>query len=151
MDWIIQRLKFQGRLAHGRLLGDLLGRAVIEAGSEPPELLIPVPLHAGRLRERGFNQAAEITRHVARSTRLPWDSGCVGRHKPTAAQMGLPARKRRSNVRGAFEVHAPDRIVGRHIAVIDDVVTTGSTVDELARVLKRAGAISVDVWACARA
>lgn len=151
VDWVIQRLKFQGRLAHGRLLGELLGRTVLIGEVARPDVLIPVPLHPSRLRERGFNQAAEIARHVARATGLRLDTGSVRRHKATEAQMGLPAKRRRRNVRGVFEVRVPERIAGRHIAVVDDVVTTGSTVEELARILKRAEAARVDVWTCARA
>lgn len=151
MDWLVQRLKFQGRLAHARLLGELLARAVTASGLQAPALVLPVPLHSARLRERGFNQAEEIARHVARRLHLSLGSRCLGRHKATAAQMGLPASQRRANVRGAFVINAPERIAGCHVALVDDVVTTGSTVDELARALKRSGAARVDVWACARA
>ncbi|MGD8498825.1 MAG: ComF family protein [Chromatiales bacterium] len=150
-DWLIQRLKFQARLAHARLLGRLLARAVEASDADRPECLIPVPLHSARLRERGFNQAAEIARHAGRVLGISLDTRSVRRSKPTEAQMGLSARGRRANVRGVFEVCGATRLAGRHVAVVDDVVTTGSTVEELARVLKRAGTARVDVWACARA
>jgi ComF family protein len=150
-DWLIQRLKFQARLAHARVLGRLLAEAVEASDSARPERLIPVPLHPSRLRERGFNQATEIARHTGRVLGIALDTGSVRRPKRTEAQMGLNARARRANVRGVFDVCDAARIQGRHVAVVDDVVTTGSTVEELARVLKRSGAARVDVWALARA
>ncbi len=116
---------------------------------ELPELIIPVPLHRARLRRRGFNQALEIARPVARRLDLKLESRAIRRVRSTSAQMDLPARKRRANIRGAFAVRAG--LAATHVALIDDVVTTGATVNELSRVLRRAGVERVEVWVCARA
>lgn len=149
VDWLTARLKFQGRLAHAQLLGHLLADDLIARGIGRPERIVPVPLHPRRLRERGFNQAREIARVVGRRLGVPVDARSLIRSRHTEAQMSLPARDRRKNVRGAFAVRAPLR--ARHVALIDDIVTTGSTVGEQARVLKRAGVETVQVWCCARA
>jgi ComF family protein len=131
-----------------RLLGQLLARSVQAAGQPLPEVLVPVPLHRRRLAERGYNQALEIARVVARQLELPLEPGCCDRGVATLSQAGLDEGSRRRNIRGAFRARSPLGL--RDLAIIDDVVTTGSTVEELARVLKRAGALHVQVWALAR-
>jgi ComF family protein len=148
IDWCVRRLKFHRDLAAGRLLGALLADAV---GAAPPAVsaVVPVPLHARRLLERGFNQAEEIARPVARALGVPLAVDGLERALATPAQMELPADRRRANVRGAF---AP----GRHslngtVLLVDDVVTTASTVREASRALLRAGADGVRVLAAARA
>ena len=115
-----------------------------------PEVIIPVPLHTGRLRERGFNQALELARPVAARLRIPINIHACARTRGTAAQSDLPAAQRTKNVKGAFELREPLKEVHR-VAIIDDVMTTGATVDELARVLIAAGVENVQVWVCARA
>ena len=114
---------------------------------------MPVPLHASRLRERGYNQALELAKPLARALRIPLAEGVLSRTKPTAAQTILDAKTRRKNLRGAFVVNESLRakIEATHIALIDDVMTTGATLRECTRVLKRAGVARVDVWALARA
>lgn len=148
LDWLIPRLKFSARLPHARLLGELL-LAHCAQQQALPQCLIPVPLHRARLRQRGFNQALEIARPLARGLNIPINKHSVVRIHSTSPQMALPAKKRQSNIRGAFELRKPLGL--RHVALIDDVVTTAATVNELARVLKKAGVERVDVWACARA
>ncbi len=114
-----------------------------------PEALLPVPLHPSRLRERGFNQADEIARLWARALALPLDRNVLYRRRATPSQSGLSARQRGDNVRGVFGC---DNGYGyRHVAVVDDVVTTGSTASEITRQLHRAGVEFVEVWALARA
>lgn len=140
-------LKFRERLPAARLLGHLLAAAV--ADRPRPDLLIPVPLHGRRLRRRGFNQAMEIARFTARCLDLPLLPTALRRNRPTPPQQHLDARQRRRNLRGAFELARP--LPARHVAIVDDVVTTGSTVGEIARLLKRAGAERVVVWTAARA
>lgn len=144
---LITGLKFRHRLAASRLLGTLLAQA-LEGDPERPELLLPVPLHPARLRERGFNQALEIARPVGRLLGIDVARDACRRIRDTPHQMGLHERERRRNVRGAFSV--ADAVSGRHVAVLDDVITTGSTAAELVRALQRAGAERVDVWAVAR-
>lgn len=148
-DWLIHRLKFNARFAHARVLGRLLGDCIEKRHDRLPQLLIPVPLHTNRLNERGFNQALEIARPLARRFEVPLAAGVCARRQDTPHQLSLPAGERRANVRKAFELTRP--LACKHVALIDDVVTTGSTVNELARLLKRGGAVRVDVWAVARA
>lgn len=145
---LIQSLKFRARYANARLLGSLLAERIAGA-PERPEVIIPVPLHPARYRERSFNQSLEIARVVARQTGIPLDYAACRRVRPTAAQAGLHARERRRNIRKAFSVHTPLKY--QHVAILDDVVTTAATVSELARVLRHAGVKTIAVWACARA
>lgn len=148
LNGLIKKLKYHGQLAAGRLLGQLLAEAV-RARAEPlPDVLIPVPLHATRLRARGFNQSHELALPIARAFKLPVQPQLVERRHATAPQSGLGAAKRRRNVRGAFAATATSP---PNVVIVDDVMTTGCTVDELARVLRKAGAHSVRVWALARA
>jgi ComF family protein len=149
LDQLVFRLKYQGRLDAARLLGELLAEFVAGSRLSRPDCLVPVPLHPERLAERGFNQALELARPVARRLGLPVASREVSRIRATAPQSGLNARVRRHNVRNAFDAAPVMR--GRHVAIIDDVVTTGSTVAALTRVLKRVGARRIDVWVLARA
>lgn len=145
---LVTGLKFHGRMNYARLLGDLLSEILDISPAVFPEVIIPVPLHPSRLRERGFNQALEIARSIERNFGVELDTDSVIRHAATTAQSGLDARQRRRNLRGAFVVN--EALPFRHVALFDDVVTTGSTVTELAKVLKRSGVKRVDVWAVAR-
>jgi len=145
---LIGGAKFRSRLELTRLLGHCLASALCAQGAEVPGAIVPVPLHARRLRERGYNQALEIARTVSRRLSVPVDIASCARVVSTAPQAGLEQRERRRNVRGAFKVlKAP---AAAHVAILDDVVTTGSTVGELAQVLRKAGVERVDVWAVAR-
>lgn len=148
VDWLVQRFKYDGRLSHGVVLGHLLADAVASSGLPLPKAVLPVPLHRSRLRKRGFNQAREIARVLARRLDLPLRDDCLRRVRATPAQSGLDARARRRNLRQAFAVHGepPPRV-----ALVDDVMTTTSTAAECARALKRAGCESVQVWVAARA
>ena len=152
-DWplnqLIQRFKFNGDLAMGRLLGELLAQFLAAGDISRPDLLVPVPLHAARLRERGFNQALELTRLVSQRLRLPLAHSLCVRVRDTAVQSQLRAAARRRNLRDAFRVTLP--LHGVHVAVIDDVLTTGATVAALTGVLRAAGAARIQVWSLARA
>jgi ComF family protein len=149
---LIAGLKFRGRLHLLRLLGALLARSLSDAGGELPALIVPVPLHPQRLRRRGYNQALELARVAGRVLELPVDSDCCSRVLATRPQADLDQKARRRNLRGAFRVTAAGeaRLAGRHVAILDDVVTTATTVGELARALRQAGCARVDVWAIAR-
>ena len=114
-----------------------------------PDILIPVPLHSSRLRQRGYNQALELARPIAEQLKLPLDTRSCRRLKSTIDQVGLSAKSRKSNVKDAFAVQGSFQ--DKHVVVIDDVMTTGSTVQELTEQLIKAGASQVDVWVCARA
>ena len=148
VDWLIHRLKFRRDLAAGRLLGELLA-ATFAVDPPPLDAVVAVPLHARRLRERGFNQSLELAGPVARALDLPLCADALRRRYGAPAQMDLPARQRRANVRAAF---APGgrRLSGR-VLLVDDVVTTASTVAEASRALLDGGCSAVHVLAAARA
>jgi len=148
-DYLIQRLKFSGELAIGPLLAHLLAGKIAARTTPLPGLLIPVPLHPARLRTRGFNQATELARTLGRRLDVPVDHRLCQRDRRTKPQSLTPLRLRRRNLRGAFSVTGRLPVDG-HVAIIDDVLTTGHTADELARVLRRAGAGYVEVWIIAR-
>ena len=151
VDHLVVSLKFQDRLAHARLLGELLAESLAKRIGPLPELILPVPLHYTRLRTRGYNQALELAYPVGRRLGVPVAATVCRRVHATTAQSRLSAERRRHNVRGAFAVMQRNKIAGRHVAILDDVVTTGHTVNELARVLCQAGAREIEVWAIARA
>lgn len=149
VDWLITRLKFHNRLSHARLLGALLAGRVARADAAPADCIVPMPLHPRRYRERGYNQAALIAGHTARAQALPVMPDLAVRTRNTPPQLSLPKDERRRNVRNAFS--ASGECSGRHIAIVDDVVTTGHTAGALAAALKRGGAASVQLWCIARA
>jgi len=148
LDHLVSGLKFRSKLAHGNLLSRLIGDHLVRQQCELPELIIPVPLHASRQRERGFNQALELARPLGERFALPIEKSHVMRNRATSPQMGLDKQARRKNIRGAFELKG--ELLARHVAIVDDVVTTGNTVNELAMLLRRGGVERVDVWAAAR-
>lgn len=141
-DALVQALKFRGELALAPFLGKLLSGRIQDSSVDR---VIPVPLSTARLRSRGYNQAAEIARHIGRG-KLDVDV-CI-RSRDDGPQMQLPWDERRRNVRGAFACRRP--LAGASVAVVDDVMTTGATLEELARTLKRAGASRVVNWVVAR-
>jgi len=148
LDRLESRYKFGRDLAAGRVLSALWQaepRAVAL-----PELILPVPLHRGRLRQRGYNQALELAKPLAKTFGIPLRCDLLQRRRATSAQTELDAASRRRNLRGAFALRA-GTVLPAHVAILDDVMTTGTTLAECARVLKRAGAQRVDVWALARA
>ena len=145
---LITDLKFHGRLPCARLLASLLAEAVAREGAVAPSMVIPVPLHGGRLRERGFNQTWEVGRHLSRHLGVPLNGRDCVRVRATTAQSALSRKARASNLRRAFALRRPLGV--RHVALLDDVMTTGATLHELAGVLKRAGVARVDAWCVAR-
>lgn len=149
---LITRLKFQHQLSHAQLLGDLLTSRIQQdwyLNHPLPDLIIPIPLHPQRLKARGFNQALEIARPIHKALTIPLDLSGSKRIKATAAQSSLTARERGQNMANAF--HADRDYTGLHIAVLDDVITTGHTMRAFCQTLKQAGATYIDVWCCARA
>lgn len=149
-DRLVQLFKFNRQLACGRILSHLLCEYALESESDFPDVLIPVPLHNWRMIKRGFNQAYELGAYISKVLDIPLLATSLRRHRNTQAQSGLSSKQRRKNVRGAFYWHGSKQ-AGVHVALIDDVMTTGTTVSECARVLTRAGAKQVDVWVTARA
>ncbi len=145
---LIQALKFNARLQCSRVISQLMVDQIAHAVEPLPELLIPVPLHVARTRERGFNQALELARDLSRQLKINLDFKSCQRLQQTKAQSGLDAAQRIANLRNAFSLKNP--LTARHVAIVDDVMTTGSTVNALARVLKASGVECVEVWAAAR-
>ena len=147
---MIIRLKFERCLFYAHLLGTLLAKHLERFYYQErlPQLIIPVPLHKKRLSERGYNQALELAKPIRKRFKIPIDFSSCLRLRNTAAQASLTADQRRSNVKNAFTVHK--KIHAQHIALLDDVMTTGHTLIELSRILYHAGVKRIDVWCCAR-
>jgi len=148
VDEFIRALKFRGERVYARVLGSLLADTHRVRGGETPAALVPVPLHSKRYRERGFNQAAEIARFAAVSLGIDVLSDCLVRRVATQEQSGLSVDERRRNVRDAFEVRRVP--TATRIALVDDVITTGSTAMAAARALLSAGVEELELWAVAR-
>lgn len=149
MDRLLQAYKYGSALPLAAVFADMLADVVSVSGSEGLDAIVPVPLVAGRLRERGFNQSHEIARRLAARRGLPVRPHWLVRTRATAVQADLDHGERARNVRGAFAAGGP--VAGLRVAVVDDVMTTGATLEETARVLRAAGAAHVENWVVARA
>lgn len=145
VEHLVQELKYRHRLCCAGWLADALAAHVEASGID---CLMPLPLSAARMKQRGFNQAQEIARPLARRLGLPLVSDAGIRVRDGAPQASLPWKERQANIRHAFECRAD--LTGRRIAVVDDVMTTGATLNEFARVLKLHGAARVENWVAAR-
>lgn len=146
VDRLIQALKYAHRLACADFLGEELARP---PAPQRPDLILPVPLSAARLAQRGFNQALEIARPLARALCAPLETSRIHRRRDTTPQAGLPWKERAKNIRHAFECEID--LTGKTVLLVDDVMTTGATLDELARTLKAHGAARVENRVVARA
>ncbi|ADE13943.1 competence protein F [Nitrosococcus halophilus Nc 4] len=149
LDHLILQLKFHGKLHLAQLLGALTAEHLEHRAHPLPECIIPVPLHPTRLRERGFNQALELAQPIAARLQIPIHYQGIYRKRNTTSQSELPRQERKRNIRGVFALQGP--LTARHVAIMDDVFTTGHTVGELTKVLRRGGVQIVEVWTCARA
>lgn len=143
---VLQRYKYAGFLTAAQLMGSLLADKI--AGTSRPDILIPMPLHGSRLKERGFNQALEIARVVAKRLQLPLAPDTCLRTRPTTPQASLPLTARAKNLRGVFACR--DNLEGKRVALLDDVMTSGTSLDALAKCVKDAGASHVECWVVAR-
>ena len=149
---VVQKFKYGRRISLGKPLGRLMAWGCQEFLSAcPVDLIIPVPLHAKRLRWRGFNQSVLLARQISRVYKIPMDPFVLRRDHETAPQTQLAEDERRRNVRGAFLVHPERSVDGKNILLVDDVYTSGATVNECSRILKRSGAKQVFVVTLARA
>lgn len=150
LDRWLPRFKFHHDLAAGRLLSQLMLEAC--AAAPRPDALVPVPLHRSRLRSRGYDQALELAKPLARALALPLRTDLLVRTRATSAQSSLHAAQRHRNLRGAFAVMSAwaDQPLPAHVALIDDVMTTGATLHAAAQALLEAGTARVDAWTCAR-
>lgn len=151
LDRLLPRLKFHDDLAAGRLCAGLMAETLAEALADAlrPDALVPLPLHRARLRRRGFDQTLEFARPLARILGLPLRDDLLVRVRDTAPQSRLDAPARRRNLRGAFAVRT-DGPLPAHVALVDDVMTTGTTLHAAAEALRRAGVARVEAWVCAR-
>lgn len=145
----VQRFKYQGAVSLDRPLGELLASALETGGEARPDLLVPVPLHRTRLRERTYNQSLQLARVLGRRWRLPVAARLLLRTRPTPPQQGLKAEVRRQNLKGAFALR--QGLSGERVLLIDDVLTTGATARECSRILLEGGAGEVAVAVLARA
>jgi len=153
IDSLVTRFKHQGKWPLGRLLAEMYAEFLqyrFNEGLQRPDFLLPVPMANKRLRERGYNQAQMLADWLGASLQLSVQSRLLKRVKETPAQQGLDARARRSNLLDAFELMDSQTVADKHIALIDDVLTTGSTADVIAKTLRQAGARQVDVYCLAR-
>ena len=148
VNYLITALKYQGRLSLVPVLAGVLAEHVEHCSAEMVDALLPVPLHASKLRQRGFNQAHELARPLARRFGLPIMHQ-LERCRATEAQSSLHADERQQNVLNAFRIQQPFDY--QRVAIVDDVMTTGSTVNEIARLLSNAGVKKIQVWCVARA
>jgi len=146
IDALLHSLKYRTNLALAPVLADLL-LAQID-GAALPDFIVPMPLHPVRLRERGFNQAIEIARRISKKTGVPLLPALCRRVRDTTSQTGLPWKEREKNIRDAFDCEG--KLNGKRIALVDDVMTTGATLNELARVLRKCGAVHISAWVVAR-
>jgi len=149
MDGLIKQFKYAPKIDLAVLLGALMSIKLQTYVSAIPQCLIPVPLHPKRLMKRGFNQSMELARTVSRASGIRVDPWCVKRALDTPPQASLPASARRNNVRGAF--CSSRHLNYKHVAIVDDVITSAWTVHELTQLLLRAGVERIDVWVCCRA
>lgn len=156
VDHLILELKFRQQLSCASILADLLYHRLVSSKEsdlqEKPSLIIPVPLHHKRLKSRGFNQSLEIARPIGKRLSIPVSTNAVIRTRDTPPQTQLNARQRRNNLKNGFALKYDgcfDDV--SHVVILDDVVTTGATCNELARLLKQAGVGKVGVWSVARA
>lgn len=153
VDQLVCRLKFGRNLACGRILAGELTLAVRKRGGDTPGCILPVPLHRLRQFTRTFNQADVIARWVGKQLAIPVYGSCLHRQRRTCAQSGLDAAARKNNIKDAFSCKIPAKRLAAfgHVALIDDVMTTGATLAECTKSLKKAGAAKVSVWVAARA
>jgi ComF family protein len=148
LDRLLPRFKFHGDLAAGRLLAQLAFEAFVAC--ERPDALLAIPLHRHRLRTRGYDQALELARPLARALRIPLRHEALVRLRATAPQSRLDAPQRRRNLRGAFSIAKGTKALPAHVVLVDDVMTTGATLHAAAKTLHRAGVERIDAWICAR-
>lgn len=148
---ILQLYKYRGVRPLAGPLGDRLAETLPRLGAESLDLILPIPLHRKRERQRGFNQAALLAKRLSRRSGIPLGGKDCVRVRDTAPQTGLRGAERRKNVRGAFAVPCPERVQGRRVLLVDDVLTTGATADACARALLAAGVRGVWVLTLARA
>lgn len=160
---LIGDFKYHGKLCNGKVMASLLAQKLktFYQNKPLPEMIIPVPLHQRRLRQRGYNQASELGKYLSRKMQIPLNQQLCTRIQNSPAQMGLSAAKRRHNLRRAFEISSLPVLAPKNpdsenpapikrVAIIDDVITTMTTVTELSNLLKKNGVNEIHIWSIAR-
>ena len=133
------------------MLASLFCQSIEKTNLDLPDILLPVPLHKKRIKTRGFNQSLELTRMIGEKLNIEAHRNSVKRIRDTHAQMKLPAKKRENNVKNAFALNTKKQnLKNKHVAIVDDVMTTGNTVNEVAKCIHLAGASRISVWCMAR-
>ncbi|MFK8066858.1 MAG: ComF family protein [Gammaproteobacteria bacterium] len=145
---LVKQLKFNNKFIYSEILSQILLEKIQQGSSSFPEYIIPVPLHFYRLIKRGFNQSELIAKSLSCQLEIPVDLKCCKRIRNTPHQTGFTINERNKNIRNAFSVNGT--FSAKHIAIVDDVVTTGSTVNELARMFQKSGVEKIEIWAAAR-
>jgi len=140
---LIHDMKFRQQERYAIYLSWLIQQYITGEAFPPIDYAIPIPLHAERLQERGYNQAEAIFKDWARAANIPWRTDVLQRTRYTIPQWELDMRSRKQNIAGAFVISRPEMVHNKHIMIVDDIITTGITLDECAKVLKKAGAASV--------
>jgi ComF family protein len=153
VDQMVRRFKFSRSLACGQLLSQELTEAISRRSAELPDAIIPVPLHRSRFFSRTFNQSELLARHAGKVLGVPVYGGILRRQRRTRAHSGLDAVSRKINIRGAFDCRVSGKKLSalKHVALVDDVLTTGATLAECTRTMKTSGIKRVSVWVSARA
>lgn len=146
---LIHQLKYGRKVIVAKELGQLLASNIMKVSATLPDCILPVPLHRIRYLNRGFNQALEISRAASKMLGLPIETDLISRTRRTLPQFALAPSERKRNLRGAFRLNSVPAY--DHIAVLDDVITSGATISAIASLLKKAGVRRVDAWVCARA
>jgi len=147
VDHLIKQLKFNHSIIPADLFGKLMAKAIAQQNITLPDALIPIPLHSNRIRERGFNQAIEIARPLAKAFKIPLINNRVIRSKHTRPQTDCSAKERSNNLKNSFNCITP--LPYQRVAIIDDVISTGTTINEVAKILKQQGVKEVYAWSCA--
>jgi ComF family protein len=146
---LLFQLKFHEKLASLSFFSYFLIKKLKQRTDSLPEVIIPVPLHRKRMQTRGYNQSLELAKQLSQALNICLDRHCCQRIKPTRSQQGLNIKIRKKNVRHAFVIRK--KIIYQHVAIVDDVMTTMATVNEISKCLKKQGVSIVEVWCCARA
>jgi len=148
IDRLIADLKYHDRLAVSNFFALQFTQHIKARSDLMPALLIPIPLHPKRIRQRGYNQSTEVTKILSKQLHIPYDNRALTRIKNTLPQTRLPYSERKQNIRSAFKCNSPS--LPSHIALIDDVLTTGHTADTAAKILIQNGVKKVELWTIAR-
>ena len=150
IDHLVYQFKFFNDLKIAPVLAELLEHYLHPIYNEHwPQVIIPIPLHIDRLKERGFNQSLEIGKILSKKLGIPVDYDSFVRHKKTKTQSHLNAKLRAENMRNAFSLVKP--LIYKHVAILDDVITTTQTIRSFSKILRKAGVERIDIWAVARA